>query len=327
MNLVTFNVLAPCYANPSWYYDSTKPLLKTMYRRSRILQFLDSVRESDIIALQEVTDDFEETVDGVKYKREGEFKHYVELLGRTHYAHFVSHERRYWSSYFSSDPTSPYAWISNGNAIFVKKSAFTDVWFIDHPLGDAGNMSAFASAICRTNGRRVVCGSIHLDTDVGGNRNSEWNSVGELLLSLDRRVVDIVLGDFNTNTQAGTLQSDFESFTVSETDKFKNALYKLSVNTGLPIYRPTHPMTSTFNDSTTYEKIDHCVYHNGVSPSSAYYSGLDKYGTADGTFSGVIDNCLWYTYPTDLDEEERTNANFELVGSDHFPVKIRMLFD
>ena len=329
LSVATFNVLAPCYAQPSWYYPSSEPYMNTEFRRNRILQFLDSIKDYDIIGLQEVTDDTIDNVGGIAYTREGEFKYFASFLTKTHHAFFASHDRKYWASYFSNNPMSPYAWIKNGNVLFLKRSTFHHVTFSDVALGKGGNHAAMATCTHRASGRKMRVMSVHLDSDIGGNRQSEWESI-KTLLPDNPSLVDLVIGDFNANTQTGILAADFANFNDDgEAGKFKNALLKITNDTGVMIYEQTHPFTSTFNDRHLHEKIDHIVYRYGLMPSNIYYSGVGLYGTVEGTQSGVIDNNLWVVRPDtrppgyDLNEELRINTNFDHVGSDHYPCVAR----
>lgn len=329
LNVATFNVLAPCFAQPSWYYPSSFPYMEAEFRRGRILQFLNSIKEYDVIALQEVTDDFIETVGGIAYSRTGDYPYYVSLLTKTHYSCFVSHDRRYNANSFCANPMSPHAWIKNGTALFIKRTTFNNVMFNDVILGKGGNHATMAVCVHRASGKRLRIMSVHLDSDAGGNRQMEWESI-KANLPDNPNLVDLILGDFNCSTQQGILANDFSSFNKDgESGKFKNALYKISAETGVMIYKPTHPFTSSYANGHTYEKLSNIVYRYGLNPSNIYYSGVGVYGTLEGTCSGVIDNNLWVICPDtrppgyDQNEEMRVNTNFDAVGSDHFPVVVK----
>lgn len=333
LSVATFNVLAPCFAQPSWYYPSSIPYMDTEFRRYRILQFLDAIKEYDIIALQEVTDDFTDSVAGIAYTRNGEYSYFSSLLAKSHYCFFVSHDRKYNASTFCPNPLSPYAWLKNGTALFIKRTTFSNVMFNDVTLGKGGCHAAMAVCVHRASGKRMRVLSVHLDNDTGGNRQFEWESI-KATLPDNPNMVDLILGDFNTNTQTGILSNDFAKFNVDNepSNKFKNALYKISTDTGLMLFEPTHPFTSTFNDGHMTDKMSHIVYRYGLMPSNIYYSGVGIYGTLEGTNSGVIDNNLWITCPDtrppgyDLNEELRINTNLDHVGSDHFPVVAKFFF-
>lgn len=329
LSVVSLNVLAPCFAQPSWYYPTSIPYMDNDFRRGRILQFLEAVKDYDVIALQEVTDDFVETVGGIAYTRQGEYSYYTNLLSKTHYAVFVSHDRKYNANNFCNNPMSPYAWIKNGNALFLKRTTFNNVMFNDVTLGKGGNHAAMAVCIHRASGKRLRVMAIHLDSDAGGNRQMEWESI-KATLPDNPNLVDLVVGDFNCGTQHGSLAADFAKFnTDGESNKFKNALFKISADTGVMIYKATHPFTSTYNDGHIHDKMSHIVYRYGLVPSNIYYSGIGVYGTLEGTQSGVIDNNLPVICPDtrppgyDQNEELRINTNFDAVGSDHYPVVAR----
>lgn len=330
LNVVTLNTLAPCFAQPSWHYPSNLAFLDDEFRRDRILSFLESVKEHDVIALQEVTDDFSENVNGIVYTRKGNYNIFAEKMSKTHYTFFVSHERQHNASYFSTNPLSPYAWIRNGNVLFLKRNTFSNVLFDDQKLGKGGSHAAIATGIHRASGRRMRIMSVHLDTDIGGNRLHEWESI-KTLLPDNPSITDLILGDFNTNTQTGILKNDFATFNAEgEVSKFKNALVKVSKDTGMNIYEQTHPWTTMAHERRSSEKSSHIVYRYGLEPSNIYYSGLSKHGTIEGTLTGVIDSNLWILAPDtrppgyDQNEEIRVNSNLSVFGTDHFPVVARL---
>ena len=56
LSIVTFNVLAPLWADPVWYPETMDPaLLDREYRRERLAAFLKSqASDTDVFCLQEV---------------------------------------------------------------------------------------------------------------------------------------------------------------------------------------------------------------------------------------------------------------------------------
>jgi endonuclease/exonuclease/phosphatase family metal-dependent hydrolase len=224
LTVKTLNVLAPCYARPEWYPKSASSYLKTLSRRKRILSFLQSINETDIISLQEVTDE--------------EFEYYLSTLESTHYSCFVPHERRYWSTYFT-DAT----WVPNGNALFIRKYTFHHVIFTAISLGGAGNKAILARCIHKTISIDFRIVSLHVDADIGGNRKDELSSLNKILIPT-LYTIDIVAGDFND-----VISDDLHDF--------KDALQNVGST------KPTHPHNSGFN-STNYQVIDHIIYRYGL---------------------------------------------------------------
>ena len=108
INVITFNILAPCWASPSYYPATTLSYLDRGYRRGQIINFLLSQPQADVITLQEVT--------------QIEFGFISNKL--KNYTGFMSfHAPTYWSNWITEDPP----WEPNGNAIFLKKSRFKNI--------------------------------------------------------------------------------------------------------------------------------------------------------------------------------------------------------
>ena len=346
LTILSFNCLAPCYAQPKWYYPENEVKLDKIYRRERIIKLLTRdyhnnsklklYEQPDIISLQEVTDDTIEIINGITYNREGEYKYFKSVLENDYYCKFYPHDKTYWESYFSSDPTSPYAYIKNGNALFLKKKSFSEpIWF-DKSNSLSGNHSVYAETIHLNSGKKLRINNVHFDSDVGGNRLKELESLLSFLV-FDNNIIDLIIGDFNASTE----QANLKQLLVDK--KFTNILKFIQDELGYNVFEQTHPFTSQYNGNNVYGPIDHILYRGDkilpdltilVSGTKLninlksqrdeidfdifYPPGPDRiHGEPSDTINGVLDHNLW---ETSLNEIDRINNNFDYCGSDHFPI-------
>jgi endonuclease/exonuclease/phosphatase family metal-dependent hydrolase len=272
IKVITFNILGTCWADPTIYPASARPFLDRTYRRPRIIQFLQSHPEADIIALQEVT--------AVEFG-------YINDKLSTDYAGFQSfHAPTYWSQYVTQDPP----WEPNGNALFIKRSAFKNINFSDVPLSDDGNHATFAQVTHKTSNKSVRVLSVHLDSAYAYNREREFQAALALLPKSSSKV-DIIAGDFNIDVTKSNLQQDIDKA------GFHNVLAEMGVD------EVTSPYLSMYYANSVYGPID-CVLSRNAQPTAA----------------GVFDFDLFTLYPDKKDEDARITANFQRCGSDHFPV-------
>lgn len=288
IKVLTFNVLAPCWASPQYYPASSLSKLEKTYRRARIISFLNQAVASGVavIALQEVQID--------------EYPYYYNAL-KTLFEGFMSfHDDQYWTSWITADP--PFA--RNGNALFLRRDLFTNWQFFDKPLTDDGNHCVYATAQDKLLGRNFRIASIHLDSDNSNRRNNELTALFALLPA-QSNAVDIVAGDFNAALSSGNLSN------LIKQNAFFNALDVAN------IAEQTHPFTTSYNRNTNWGPIDHIAFRNAnirgrVSASNDGMPAIDN---------GVVDFNVWKTYPSGATyEAERINKNFDNCGSDHFPV-------
>lgn len=185
--VVSFNILAPCWASATHYPASTAPYLNRELRRSHIINFLNSVADkADIIALQEVT--------------EIEFGFIKNELQTQFYAFMAYHDPLYESEWITQDPP----WEPNGVAIFVKKNQFHHVSFQDLALTNDGNHSAYFEGVQSSTGTTIRAASIHLNNEHGANRYRELHSLSDFM-SPRANTKDIIAGDFNIGTQTGKI--------------------------------------------------------------------------------------------------------------------------
>lgn len=272
IKVVTFNILAPCWADPSIYPEPSRPFLDRTYRRERIIQFLLSNPDADIFALQEVT--------------AIEFGYINNALSNDYYGFQSFHSPTYWSQYITQNPP----WEPNGNALFVKKSAFKNLNFSDVRLSNDGNHATFAQATHKSTNRRVRVLSIHLDSDYPYNREREFRAA-LALLQKDPAITDIIAGDFNIDVTKSTLQQD-----ILKAD-FHNILADIGVD------EVTSPYLSYYYANSVFGPIDTVLVRNGQPIAAKVY-----------------DFDLFTLYPNKKDESARITANFQKCGSDHFPV-------
>ncbi len=180
--IVSFNVLAPSWASPSYYSPAITPYLERTHRRKLIINFLNSVSEkADIIALQETS--------------QSEFKYFKQALKHNFQAFQVYHDPHYWSGWTTPGLT----WEPNGVALFIKKKKFSNVHFRDLPLTQDGNHSAYFEGLQLSTGKTIRAASIHLDSEYNYNRNLELEALIKMMTP-KHSSRDIIIGDFNVGT-------------------------------------------------------------------------------------------------------------------------------
>jgi len=228
--VLSFNILAPCWASPKWYPQDLNPdLLDRLYRRNKIIQFLSSV-QADLICLQEVSD--------------AEFKAISAAF--PHFKGFMSHnDPSYWSE--SLVPEIP--WEPNGTAILARKNFFTSLQFEDRALSESGNHAT--RLVADQDNLRIVVWSVHLDSEKPQNRKLELES---LMDQVDWNR-EIIAGDFNIDVESSNLRH------LLGQNQFVDALRAVGNFEG------THPFSSTYYRSHTYAVIDH-VMTRGLHPVS-----------------------------------------------------------
>ncbi len=269
VKVLTFNILAPCWASPEYYPLKAFPYLERTYRREKISNLLSRNKDADIFALQEVTEE--------------EFYYLQQALKNNYIGYHSLHSRDYWTNWSKNDRP----WEPNGNAIFLKKTRFSDIKFKDITLSSDGNHAAYVEVIDNKTHQRMRAVSIHLDSDKSANRKKEFQALLQYLPPRDD-VIDVIAGDFNTHPN---------SLAVKEAG-FVNILNSLGVN---KVTCPSY--TSNFKNPNV-GIIDHVLIRHG-NPLSGQ----------------VIDFGLLEIYPNSKDRKNRVNASIQLSGSDHFPVE------
>ena len=213
LNIVTFNMLAPAFARPASYPPGSAPLLDTAARGAVLRNTLASLAsnvfqdgrflQADAIALQEV----QPSTLAALFMAGG-------LVDAEWLLFHVAHREDYWSSYYVTDPAelAEAPWTANhfghGNALLIRRSSF------DAPPGfpftatlntESGNRSPVF--VGSSGGRPVRISSVHFDSDVAGRRRAEMISHFAQLPPLAGDV-DLVAGDFNTDTDTGNGQAE-----------------------------------------------------------------------------------------------------------------------
>lgn len=272
IRVLAFNVLAPSWAYPGLYPVAAAPYLDRALRRGHIIDFMRSrAANTDIFALQETT-----TVEFGYFK--AAMPDYV--------AFQAYHSPTYWSNWITADPP----WEPNGVAIFVKATSFRKGGtFADVPLTDDGNHAAIFSGVHVASGKAVRAMSVHLDSDSATNRNREFNAALGYL-PVKAGTVDVVAGDFNTDTDTGNFRTDLYNA------GFVDVLHAL----GISDY--TSPWSESYYGHGQWGIIDHVIARRATPRSGKVFN----FG-------------LFTRYPNDQDA--RIVANLQLSGSDHFPVE------
>lgn len=231
LNLATFNVLAPCWANPSEYPASSLPYLDKVKRRGLIIQTIQTLAKSnDIIALQETQED--------------EYGYFYDAMIKIGFdGYHVNHRDDYWSRYITIDPP----FVSNGVALFWNKKTINFLEINDCKLSDDGNHCIFT--ILKKNNKifRLIC--CHLDSDTGGKRTKESKAIMDNLKPIDG-TTDIIIGDLNFNIDNGPYNRIFYS------NNFTDVLKSLGRE------EMTHPFDFTYMGNSNFGIIDHILVRN-----------------------------------------------------------------
>lgn len=311
MKILTFNILAQVFADVQKYYPPGTNV-DASYRRAKLDGFLGQIVPTlDIIGLQEVSIDT--TNAGVF--RPGEYGHLQSQLDSQFHSFFVAHSPSYWAKYYDADPTSQFAYIDNGNALFLRKSVFPNVQFRVASL-KSGQRVPIADTFYK--GTPLSVAVVHLNSDVAGDRKADLIELTENHLATGNC---IVLGDYNAPTDQGNLVEPIQQAGLV------NLVKQLSDQTGFQLYEQTRPdSTSYYNSNIFGSPIDH-ICARGLTVDPIPSTGV--HGTVSGTKTGVLDFLVWVTYPLingqDTNQPGRIFATLEQCGSDHFPVVATVL--
>jgi endonuclease/exonuclease/phosphatase family metal-dependent hydrolase len=234
LKLVTFNVLAPCWADPLIYPVSSEPFLERIRRRAVIINLLKTLAAThDVIALQETQID--------------ELPYFDTELKRRGFEGFAAYHRDdYWSQYITQNP--PFA--SNGVALYWNKAKLTKQNIKAYDLGTEGNRGIVGDF--KVNNQLVRISCIHLDSDTGGRRAKEAKALINILgenAVVGR--VDFILGDLNFNYDTGPLNNIFYHNGFQSLLKLANK------------EEPTHPFTKAYQSNDNYGIIDHILVRKG----------------------------------------------------------------
>ncbi|TAL65026.1 MAG: hypothetical protein EPN84_02265 [Legionella sp.] len=231
IKVLTFNILAPCWASPDYYPATAAPYLDRVYRRGKIINFLKSKPTVDVFSLQEVT--------------QVEFGYIKDALKKDYIAFQSFHSPTYWSDWITVNPP----WEPNGNAILIKKNRFSNVVFQDVALSDDGNHAIYMQATDVNTNKKVRIAAIHLDSDHSYNRERELQALLALMTPI-AGVTDIIAGDFNIDINYTNLQQDLVHA------NFINLLSTLGIN------QVTSPYSSTYYAHAKFGVIDNIAIRN-----------------------------------------------------------------
>jgi endonuclease/exonuclease/phosphatase family metal-dependent hydrolase len=234
LKIVSFNVLAPIWADPSLY--PTGSHLDRNFRLERTTAFMESQRSTtDVFCLQEIQD--------------VEFLQVQSRFNDDFVAFMSHHDFTYWESYLTI-----YPWAPNGNAMLLKRSSFENIIFTDIPLSKSGNHCVYATGRHVSSNSNLRIWSIHLDT-TSKNRELEFGSLLNTYkesTDLLHPTVDIIAGDFNADTDIGNLQQDIIKAGYTDTLAY------------LGVARRTHPFSSSYYKSNNWAVLSHILIRHAT---------------------------------------------------------------
>lgn len=281
LSILSLNILAPHFAQPRYYPPGMSEALQQPIRREATTCFLHKMRDTcDIIAFQEV---IHETTTSCKiHQSHDEFSYLSNVLGDEFIGAFVAHDKHYWNEYGT--------YIPNGNALFFRRSTFTEPIFYNVPLY-TGNHAICGEVTHLSTKQRFRVLNVHLDSEYSERRNREFITAISSL-PYDTNIIDIIVGDFNM------------PFSQSLPGGFIDILEGGTI--------PTFSFMS--NDA-----IDHIIYRDSNNKllicdcSGVLHADLwTKYPKLE---------------PIDVFAGPRLKACLNLCGSDHFPVYAAFLIN
>ena len=233
IRLCTFNILAPCWASPTHYPESTLSLLDINKRRPKILETINNLAKGcDLFALQETQED--------------EIHYYNKLLCGLGFQGFhTNHDDGYWEKSITPDRK----FVSNGVALYWKTSSIKVDNIHLATLSEGGNKCIILNGKKGNKKIRVAC--VHLDSDYGGRRKSEAKNLMNLLTP-DSGITDIVIGDLNFDADNKPYKKTFGKH------KFKDVLKSIGKE------EKTHPYVDGYLGNSQYVIIDHILVRNGT---------------------------------------------------------------
>ena len=293
MYIMTYNILASCYADPKYYPRHCVEYLDINLRRKAICNFLSMNKNLDIIAFQEITDDTNDKI--------GEFTFIKNFLSEDYICHIVHHDSTYWSSYFNPDSSANNCYMKNGNALFIRKNLFSIIKWHDIS-SNTGNHAICLETEINNSKFRIV--NVHFDNLNVLNRQAEFKNVMDYLYSNDigciqtqtqtqTQTFDIILGDFNDDVHANSVMKNLMS------------IYKLHG-------------TKTDKLKHTYASTDICQVNHPIDHILISENLIDKI-----VESNVYDN----NFLNIQDKNERINKTLQFFGTDHYPVYAKFTFE
>jgi endonuclease/exonuclease/phosphatase family metal-dependent hydrolase len=281
--VASWNILAAPWAAPVFYPPDMDPaVLDRATRRASVATALAEL-DADLVCLQETT-----PVDLAAI---------VTLLGDGVVVHSAPNAPELWATW--STPELP--WEANGTAVLWRRDRFEDAVTGALSLSDDGNVATTFDARLVRSGTRVRAVSVHLDVDHADLRRAQLARACEHLAAAPEavapettapeRVVDVVAGDCNENTDGTELE------TILAGHGFVDAL------TAVGNADPTHPVARPTDDYAPLARLDHVLVRGAVPVAGA-----------------VVDADVWEVD----DPGARMVEGVRRTGSDHFAVVARV---
>jgi endonuclease/exonuclease/phosphatase family metal-dependent hydrolase len=224
LSVLSFNILAPHYAQASFYPPGIDRFLSLESRRANTSSFLLRMKDvCDIMGFQEVVHD-------PTYC--DEFAYLQDLLGDEFFGMFVPHDCHYWIEY------GPYK--VNGNALFFRRAVFSEPTWFDISL-ETGNHAILGEATHLPTRRQIRVLVIHLDSEDQNRREYEL-AVALDTLQINSKTIDFIIGDFNMEPSA-------RAYDTIRQAGYHDSLHELGIN------------TPTFSFLTS-QPIDHIAYRD-----------------------------------------------------------------
>ncbi|CAH6419111.1 Hypothetical protein HVR_LOCUS305 [uncultured virus] len=286
----------------------------------------------DIIALQEVTMDTIIKFNDKDYYHPGELKYYQQCLDSEFVGNFYPHDVSYSNEWKFYSLDSPYSYIETGNALFFRRSSFTNpLWkdldleidasiYSDRKLFPIGNHAIYGEAIHLISGRPIRIINPHLSSESPQVRILEFQQVLNQL-PFNSQSLDIIVGDFNNGLDIPPFQE------IINQHKFRDALSGIDDKLTYSMYdRPRKRFP-----------VDHIIFR-GDNINVESNNSHENHGFPEFTITGVIDSRLWTKYPyngvisshngitnahdkiIDVHQKTRLQECLDIYGSDHIPI-------
>ena len=201
ISMLSFNVLAPSWADPSYYPNvAEKWLIPSGKRIERTVKYIvkrcdDSFDVLDAMAFQETEEMFHTILHGA-------------ITTKYHYAR-ANHDDTYWSKHAVASNGRSTLFMSNGVSLALRRDRYDDVSYYDIALG-TGNHCVVALARHRASQCTVCFASVHFDSDKSWRRDVEIRNFTNAIESLtDTRRTVVVAGDFNATLEDSIVNMTF----------------------------------------------------------------------------------------------------------------------
>ena len=200
IQVTSWNILAPVWADPSYYAKRSVPHLDPATRRATIARRLQEI-DSDVVMMQEV--------EGTELQK---MRDECAALDSTWEIHFFAFPKKLWSNWLKTDP------VDNGLCVMLRKGAFSNVATEFHcidpqdgrptPEFSMGNAVVIVRCTANKFGATplaIVCN--HLDADSGLLAERQVKYLHAHLAAMDPRPATIWGGDFNLERRCRALRT------------------------------------------------------------------------------------------------------------------------